>query len=364
MNSETIPVRILAFYLPQYHPIPENDQWWGEGFTEWTNVKKARPLYRGHLQPRIPAGLGYYDLRDAEAREAQAQLAKLFGIDGFCYWHYWFGGGKTLLERPLREVLASGKPDFPFCVAWANQSWTGKWHGLNDQIIVEQTYPGRDDDEKHFYHLLPAFEDARYIKIRSKPLVFVYIPDQLPDPNFFTEFWNELAVKNGFSGIYFIGVHYIDWDHQKDGFDEKTIHQPFHYIHTYERKLSRRLAGIVKRRVLLGWPEVYHYRKLIEAYDFSLLSGKDFIPTLIPNWDNTPRCGRRGVVFQGSTPESFKKHLLEGVQYVLRRTAGEKMILVKSWNEWAEGNYLEPDALWGRGYLEAIREVKNTPTAI
>ncbi len=323
-------------------------------------MKKARRLYRGHVQPRVPTELGYYDLTDAGTREAQARLAQSYGIDGFCYWHYWFGGGKTLLERPLREVLASGKPAFPFCVAWANQSWTGKWHGLDDQIIVEQTYPGREDYERHFYHLLPAFSDPRYIRIRSKPLVFVYIPDQLPDPVFFTEFWNELAVKNGFPGIYFIGVHYIDWDHQKDGFDEKTIHQPFHYIHTYEKTFLHRVEGIVKRRILTWYPDVYNYRKFVEAYDFRLLTGKDFIPTLIPNWDNTPRCGRRGVVFQGSTPQAFKEHLSEAVGYVLQRPAGEKMIILKSWNEWAEGNYLEPDTRWGRGYLEVIREVKDS----
>ena len=161
MNHTT--PRLIAYYLPQYHPIPENDGWWGRGFTEWTNVAKARPLFRGHYQPHIPADLGFYDLRLPEVRQAQAELARQAGIEGFCYWHYWFAG-KRLLERPFNEVLASGKPDFPFCLAWANATWTGIWYDAPDRILMEQTYPGQDDHKAHFNALLPAFLDERYIR--------------------------------------------------------------------------------------------------------------------------------------------------------------------------------------------------------
>src|SRR5208283_1156501 len=170
----SLPARLIALYLPQYHPIPENDEWWGKGFTEWTNVVKAKPSFRGHRQPHIPADLGFYDLRVPETRIAQAELALEYGIGGFCYWHYWFGEGKKLLEKPFEEVLKSGEPDFPFCLAWANESWTGVWHGSPDKVLREQTYPGSNDDEAHFYYLLTAFRDSRYLKVDDRPIFYVY----------------------------------------------------------------------------------------------------------------------------------------------------------------------------------------------
>jgi lipopolysaccharide biosynthesis protein len=172
-------IRSIAFYLPQFHPIKENNEWWGKGFTEWTNVGKARPLFKGHYQPRIPADLGYYDLRLDEVRVEQALMAKEFGIEGFCYWHYWFGNGRTLLERPFKEVLESGSPDFPFCLAWANETWKGFAHGLkNRNVLIEQKYLGERDDTDHFYKVLPAFKDKRYIKVNSKPVFLIYKPNQ------------------------------------------------------------------------------------------------------------------------------------------------------------------------------------------
>ena len=192
------PPRLIAYYLPQYHPIPENDAWWGNGFTEWTNVAKAKPLFRGHYQPHIPADLGFYDLRVPEVREAQAALAREAGIEGFCYWHYWFGG-KRLLERPFDEVLASGKPDFPFCLAWANASWTGIWYGADDRILQEQTYPGLEDHRAHFEALLPAFKDPRYIRVDGKPLFMIFQPVDLSAD--VIAFWQQLALAAGLPGI-------------------------------------------------------------------------------------------------------------------------------------------------------------------
>lgn len=352
-------VQLIAFYLPQYHPIPENDLWWGKGFTEWTNVTKAKPLFKNHHQPQLPSDLGFYDLRIPEVRAAQAELAKANGVDGFCYWHYWFGNGKRLLERPFQEVLQTGDPDFPFCLAWANQTWTGIWHGLKDKTLIEQVYPGDQDYIDHFYHLLPAFKDHRYMKINNKPVFVVYIPEGLPDPLKYTALWNQLAIKEGFEGFYFIGISHINWDHKKDGFDEKTIHQPSHYVSVYEKDLIpyglSKLSKVLHRK----GPKVFDYGKLINAYDFNKFLDKDFLPTIVPNWDNTPRSKYGGLVFNGSTPDLFKKHLEEAMKFVLKRPNEENIIFLKSWNEWAEGNYVEPDLRWGKAYLETIQQVKN-----
>jgi len=355
--TESDELNILAFYLPQFHPIPENDQWWGEGFTEWTNTAKAKPLFKGHHQPNLPADLGFYDLRVPEVREAQAKLARDYGITGFCYWHYWFGNGKRLLERPFNEVLSSGKPDFPFCLAWANQSWTGIWHGLKDKVLIEQKYPGKKDYTSHFNALLPAFQDKRYIRVNNKPVFVVYSPQLIPDNQELISTWNILAKKNGIEGFYFIGIHKDkDWDHKRIGYDDKTIHQPSHYVQIYERKLKNHLNGIIQRNLLKGLrPLVYDYRKLARHYDFSFSNPNDLIPTIVPNWDNSPRSGKRGWVFHKSTPESFGEHFEESVQFILKRDISlPKMIFIKSWNEWAEGNYLEPDQRYGLRYLEEI----------
>ena len=195
----------IAFYLPQYHPCEENNIWWGKGFTEWTNVAKAKPLFYGHKQPNIPSELGFYDLRLEEVRIAQAELAKQAGISAFCYWHYWFGNGKRLLERPFNEVISSKNPDFPFCLAWANHSWYAKtWDKKGTKkLLIEQTYPGKDDFIAHFNELLPAFKDKRYLKYGNKPIFVVFKPLDIEFD--YISLWNDLAIKNGFDGVYFIG---------------------------------------------------------------------------------------------------------------------------------------------------------------
>jgi len=349
-------IKILAFYLPQFHPIPENDDWWGKGFTEWTNTARAKPLFPGHKQPHIPSDLGFYDLRVPETRIAQAELAREHGINGFIYWHYWFGDGKQLLERPFNEVMQSGKPDFPFCLAWANQSWTGIWHGLTDKILIEQTYPGNDDHETHFYALLKAFNDIRYIKLDNKPVFFIYDPASLPMIRVFTDLWNNLAVKNGFAGMYFIGVNHLEWDYKKDGFNEVTVYLPGHYVDTYQKNLFRSLKNSFKRHFLSGFPLVIPYKNVIKHYQFDKFANKDFIPCILPNWDNTPRAGKRGMVFHNATPEIFKQHLKIAINFVLKNNRTHNLLIIKSWNEWAEGNYLEPDKQWGHKFLESIKE--------
>ena len=222
-------MEVIAHYLPQFHPIPENDEWWGKGFTEWTNVVRARPLFRGHVQPHLPGELGFYDLRVEEVREGQAELAQRHGVTGFCYWHYWFAGNGCLSAR-FDEVLASGRPDFPFCVSWANQSWTGIWHGAPDRVLMEQTYPGEQDDLEHFSNLRRAFEDSRYIRIAGKPLLCVYQPGQLPNAAQFVERWQKMAEEAGLGGLYLVaGLGESDYNsHVGDGFDAAAYYKlPF-----------------------------------------------------------------------------------------------------------------------------------------
>lgn len=349
--------RILALYLPQFHPIPENDIWWGKGFTEWTNVGKARPLFPGHYQPRVPADLGYYDLRVTESREAQAALAQKYGIEGFCYWHYWFGNGKQLLERPFNEVLMSGKPEFPFCLAWANESWRGFYHGIGGrQVLIAQTYPSTQDYIDHFISLLPAFKDKRYIRKEGKPVFMVYNPLGLPDAYSFIDLWQELARENGLPGIYMIGHTYDSSSIERiknKGFDAVETVNIFRYTQkvTLWDKLLTKASSF-----LLGFPRIVSYKKASQFFITGDELRDDVIPTIIPNWDHTPRTGRKGVVFHNSNPELFKKHLLRVKECLDGKTDSEPFVFIKSWNEWAEGNYIEPDLKYGTQYLEAIKQ--------
>ncbi len=371
MEKEQTKARLIAFYLPQFHPIPENDRWWGTGFTEWTNVAKARPLFSGHYQPHVPADLGFYDLRVPETRLAQAEMARKYGVEGFCYWHYWFAG-KRLLERPFNEVLNSGQPDFPFCLAWANQTWTGIWHGAPNRILMEQTYPGKQDYETHFYALLDAFGDERYIKVDGKPLFVVYNPLEIPVPRReFTDHWRELAVKAGLKGLYFVGkIDSRPWSPVKDGFDgtfmdilplalSKIAKNGNGLAKTgkiFTKKAIRHLAELPQLKFLRK-PFIYSYRDFVHA-GFPRLSGEvNHFPSVMPNWDNTPRSGYNGIVFRNATPVLFRKHLQTAIKQIGHLENEKKIVFIKSWNEWAEGNYLEPDLKYGYEFLDAVKEV-------
>lgn len=358
--------RVIAFYLPQFHPIPENDEWWGTGFTEWTNTAKAKPLFAGHAQPHLPADLGFYDLRLPEAREAQAKLAQEHGVEGFCYWHYWFAG-KRLLERPFNEVLSSGTPRLPFCLGWANDSWTGIWHGCPGRLLMEQTFPGADDEKAHFAALLPAFADDRYIKVDGKPLFLIYNPDNLPEPVRFTDHWRELAIKAGLKGIYFVGnTNRMSWNPEEHGFDALVPHNPgittyyvFNKPPTLIDKLSLRLTNKTAKDLWRGrfpCPNNMPYEEYIEKALPTLRADRDEYPCVVPNWDNTPRCGVRGYVLTGSTPELFRRHLRAAIAQVADRPADKRILFLKSWNEWAEGNYVEPDREFGMEYLQVTKE--------
>lgn len=345
--------RLIAFYLPQFHPIPENDEWWGKGFTEWTNVAKAKPLFPGHYQPHLPADLGFYDLRVPETRLAQAEMARIYGIEGFCYYHYWFGG-KRLLERPFNEVLRSGEPDFPFCLCWANESWTGIWHGSPGRMLLEQTYPGAKDHEAHFYTLLEAFSDSRYITVDGKPLFIVYAPMDLPDARRTTDQWRELAHKAGLRGLNLVGMQNEPWSPAEHGFDGATVRN----LGRARNSEGGRLWQLQKKyRKFRGYPEqIYDYEKALPHLLLPETAKPNVYPAVIPNWDNTPRSGRSGWILQDSSPELFERHLQSCMEQIAHKPFEHRLIFIKSWNEWAEGNHLEPDQRFGKVYLEVIRK--------
>lgn len=345
--------RAIAFYLPQFHPIPENNEWWGAGFTEWTNTAKAKPLYRDHYQPHVPADLGFYDLRLPEAREAQAVMARDYGIEGFCYYHYWFGG-RRILERPFNEVLTSGKPDLPFCLCWANETWTGIWHGLANQILIEQTYP-EEDMRQHRGYLIRAFLDQRYMKIEGKPIFLVYRPLDIPDVHDFTNHLRNDAEKAGLPGVHLVGVVVPrDWIPRNSGFDASA-----HPLLSRRDWVSPRkpIKWLVNRyRRMTGKPIIRNYLDVIPELLPPKVPGVINYPCVFPNWDNTPRSGKNGIVLHNSTPEYFRIHVRQALQINNGIPLEQNLLFVKSWNEWAEGNHLEPDLRFGKAYLEVIRD--------
>lgn len=354
-------MRLIAFYLPQFHPCEENNAWWGNGFTEWTNVAKARPLFPGHYQPHIPADLGFCDLRVPETRIAQAEIAKAYGIEGFCYWHYWFAG-KRLLERPFNEVLRSGEPDYPFCLGWANDSWSGIWYGAPDRILMRQTYPGLEDHKQHFYALLAAFSDHRYITVGGKPLFVIYKPRQLPDSNRVTDLWRQLAHEAGLAGLYIVAILQSEslWNPESYGYDAITISNQSKLLQIAKQTMQRRFSAISKIVALSSRrPEslhLYEYRDAVPYFLEDVPSNIRYHPCIVPNWDNTPRSGARGLVLHNSTPDLFRIHVRAAVERASLRQGQEFLVFAKSWNEWAEGNHLEPDLRYGRAYLQVLKD--------
>lgn len=353
-------VRLIAFYLPQFHPIAENDRWWGTGFTEWANVTRARPLFRGHYQPHVPADLGFYDLRVPETRFAQADLAGSHGIEGFCYWHYWFGG-KRLLGRPFDEVLASGEPDFPFCLAWANEAWTRTWLG-SGQVLQDQEYSA-DDDRRHARWLISAFRDKRYLRVGTRPVFLIYRPTHLPDPIRTSDTIRGECVSEGLPEPFLIGIN-ADCptaDCRVFGLDATLDFEPqLGVLPDYNvdgprlSKLQRNLKlGIRSARL-----KAYDYtaaRRLMarrrKKFDFP------YYPSIVVRWDSSPRRGKRGIIFVNSSSEDFESGLASMVEDSLSKPFEDRLIWLNAWNEWAEGNHLEPDLQHGRSYLDAVNRV-------
>lgn len=342
-------IRTIAFYLPQFYPTPENDRWWEPGFTEWTNVASAKPLFKGHYQPKLPRDLGFYDLRVPETRERQAELAREAGIEGFCYWHYWFGGGKRLLTEVFDAVLKSGKPDFPFCLCWANHSWYAKtWKpDAPNKLLVEQIYPGEEDYEAHFMAMLPAFKDKRYIKVNGKLLFGVFIGSNIPDCQLFFDTWNRLAAEHGLTGFHFFslaqGQERID-KLKRLGFD-RIVTDAYSDVIKEDPLIMRKLRRLLHRPTVVAYS---HYaRKALEFFK----RNNTCTPCIDPNFDHTPRSGFRGHLLQGSTPKKWGKLCRMTKDYILHSDNIDNLLFIKSWNEWGEGNYLEPDRRWGKAYI-------------
>ena len=372
--------RIIGLYLPQYHPIPENDEWWGKGFTEWINVAKAKPLFRGHYQPRIPADLGFYDLRLPEVREQQAQLAREAGLEGFCYYHYWFGNGRQLLERPFNEVLASGKPDFPFCLCWANHDWTSKtWQKGNnfrrDSMIMKMEY-SKEDYVRHFNYVLPAFRDPRYITVDGKPLFAVWAPHHIPDAREFIDLWQQLARENGLPGIHFVGhtdnagkglpgqaADYYSADKAKEyyqavldlGFDA-VMSSGYRRAVTLLQGKTRMMWRMLSGKTFAPTYSKMDYCRLMANYYVPEDAGENIYPTLLPQWDRTPRAGKNSEIVVDSTPDRFQETVEMAIELIRQKEPEHQLLFLKAWNEWGEGDYVEPDQKFGHGYIQAIRQ--------
>ena len=348
--------KFIAFYLPQYHTTKENDEWWGPGFTDWRSTVLAKPLFKGHVQPKVPADLGYYDLRVPETRKQQAELAKEYGIDAFCYWHYWFGNGKRLLNLPFDEVVKSGEPDFPFCLGWANHSWYKKaWGGKGkDQLLIEQQYLGEEDDVLHFNTMLPAFKDHRYLRHNGKLVFIIYQPLANPHIKEFIQNWRQYAKENGLNDFFFIGKDKYSTDKTKIldyGFDAVYNDNIFGILHR-EPKCKKGIRFPLKK--ILHRPMVFNYGEAIKYMLTDEETKEDVIPSIAPNWDHSPRSGAKNAMFIHSEPKYFQK-LVENVEEVIANKSND-LVIVKSWNEWGEGNYLEPDLQYGRGILEALKK--------
>lgn len=350
-------MKTLAFHLPQFHPIPENDAWWGSGFTEWTNVTRARPVVPGHYQPHLPADLGFYDLRLPDARAAQAGLARQYGIDGFVYYHYWFTG-KRVLNRPVDEILASGQPNFPFCLCWANENWTRAWDGRSGQTLLEQHYSDADD-AAHIRHLLPFLADPRYVRVGGRPLLLIYKSELLPEPARTAETWRNIALNAGIGELFLARVESVsyDVDPASIGFDAAVEFAPDW------RAVRRKEVGRVRRALSkLGmFPRGYLEHRIAEYGDLvERMLGKPEpayrrYRCVTPGFDNSARRKTDATIFMNSTPTAYGDWLRQVLLAELRaqRPSNEKLVFVNAWNEWAEGNHLEPDQRWGRAYLEA-----------
>lgn len=360
---------ILAFYLPQYHPIKENNEWWGVGFTEWTNVVKSKARFHAHRQPQIPSDLGFYDLRLAATRAAQAELAQQYGITGFCYYHYWFNGHR-LLEQPLNEVIKTGEPSFPFCICWANENWTRAWDGLDRKVLIKQDYT-LDDSTAHFFELIKYFKDPRYITIDGRPLFIIYRYDHIPNVKEYFNKWRTLAKENGFPELYICAT--------KNGFitnsDEKIIELGFDSILDFQPNRNdfpkadsfKQKAITITKKILPDF--IYQWLKVngsaINCIDYEEMvkgiikqkwpSTYCKFPCIFPSWDNSAR-RKTPTIIQNDKPAIYENWLTFGINSVQQYKDGQKIIFINAWNEWAEGCHLEPDEKMGKTFLESTKK--------
>lgn len=367
-------MKVIAFYLPQFHAIKENDEWWGKGFTEWTNLKKAKPLFDGHYQPRRPLNRNYYDLLNDDVKLWQCRIAKENGIYGFCFYHYWFDG-HLLLEKPVEQYLNNKDCDLPFCICWANENWTKAWVNSQNTVLIEQKYGNEKQWTKHFHYLLPYFKDDRYIKEDNKPLFVIYRPELIKSLNEMLDCWQRLAKENGLPGLVFAYQHvYFDSMDNKDDsrFKYAIEYQPGYALRDMNSKyinylkkikqsisifleknfqMSLDIGGLVRNNRNLA---LVNYDKVWQQILKRKPTSEKYIPGAFVDWDNTPRRGSKGSIFVGASPEKFEKYFTELIKKA-RNEYKKDYIFIFAWNEWTEGGYLEPDEKYKYGYLNAIK---------
>ena len=364
--------RIIAINLPQFHPFKENDEWWGKGFTEWTNVTKARPRFRGHYQPHLPADTGFYDLRLPEARQMQADMAKQYGIYGFCYYHYWFNG-KHLMERPVNDILKSDEPNFPFMLCWANENWARNWDGGFKDVLIEQKYSYEDDIEHIRWLCKNVFPDKRYIRIENKPVFAIYRIELFPDFRKTVETWRKIAKEEFHLDLYLLNAQF--WSSPKGkasfdmGLDASFDFQPISAIqlvkdlskNAFLKKWSWKIPILRRmkcfRKKIRNLPELVDYKAYIQKLKEQPKPDYKVFPCVTPSWDNSPRrVNKPFFALTDSTPTLFGEWLQYTMSHFKPYSEEENFIFINAWNEWAEGNHLEPDQKWGTAYLEEVKK--------
>lgn len=362
-------MKIIAFYLPQFHNTKQNDEWWGTGFTEWSNMKKSHSLFEGHYQPRIPLNENYYNLLDINVMKWQTDLAKKYGIYGFCVYHYWSEQG-MLLEKPMEQYLNHKEIDFPFCFCWANESWTNSWasDSRHPQVLWKQTYGDHSEWKRHFNYLLPFFRDDRYIQINGKPLLVIYRPEQIPHLNKMLDYFNELAIMSGLKGLTYAAQ-------QKDFYYKHCDSSRFTFIIEYQPsyaeqdllspldcKINRMKENVIYYTQKFTGKSIPKMQKLA-VFDYENIwhtvlnrepDNSKMVPGAFVDWDNSPRYGKRSIVFKGATPDKFSEYMEAQIIHA-KKDYQKDIIFLFAWNEWSEGGYLEPDQKWGYGYLEGLK---------
>ena len=351
-------MKIIAFYLPQFHSIPENDFWWGKGFTEWENVKKSRPMFKGHNQPEKPFNDYYYNLLDSNVQVWQAELAKKYGIYGFCYYHYWFEG-KKLLEKPMENMLRNERVNIPFCLCWANETWSRTWDGKETDILIRQNYnEDRNAWKNHFNYLLNFFRDKRYIKVNNKPLVIIYKPQLIKNGSELVQYWNVLAKDAGFDGLYLGYQHPSAFDYNLSSFkfDFAIEFEPFYTVYECKKnhvQLESPIARIKKKICKL--PTVYNYDLIWGKIISRKPNSRLLCPGAFPAWDNTPRRKNKAIIFWKASPKKYREYLIHRIESA-KKNYDSDFLFINAWTEWAEGAHLEPSEKDGFGYLESTKD--------
>ncbi|KAB8290083.1 glycoside hydrolase family 99-like domain-containing protein [Bifidobacterium avesanii] len=345
-------MKTLALHLPQYYTFPENDKWWGKGFTEWTNVRRAAPLYSGHIQPLVPLNDHYYDLSKTSELVWQHSLARQYGIDGFIYYHYWFNG-KLLLEKPVENLLKTKEATQEFCFCWANEPWTRAWDGKNKEIIMPQTFGGEKDWKAHIEYFLPFFKDSRYIRINNQPVLFIYSPNRIPQFDQMIEYWNRYLESIGLEKIYLIEFISTFNSNAFSKYSEAVMEfEPLysaHYQISYVRQALRFFNKKTKRTDIIDYD--YLWQKLLEKN--RTYNNRKILRSCFTNFDNSPRKGSRAFITKGATPKKFEKYLHQLISQ--NRKDAADILVINAWNEWGEGAILEPTEQYHFQWLEAVQ---------